>query len=137
MMLVETRLAPSAIHGIGLFAAQFIPQGTKVWEFSPGFDLSIPQKNLSSLRRPALRHFLNIAYTSKKTGEYIYCCDHAGYFNHSPSPNVRCVSVGEGDHEDICLTANDIAAGEEMTVDYREFDADPWDMRKGRVSLSG
>jgi uncharacterized protein len=33
MMLVETRLAPSAIHGIGLFAVRSIPQGTAVWEF--------------------------------------------------------------------------------------------------------
>lgn len=76
---------------------------------------------------PALRHFLNIAYVSGKTGEYIYCCDHAGYFNHSTNPNVRCIPSG-GKWEDICIAATDIAAGEEMTVDYREFDADPWDV---------
>lgn len=126
MMLVETKLGPSAIHGTGLFAAQFIVQGTPVWEFTAGFDLSLPRKNMPRLPGPALKHFLNIAYVSKKTGEYIYCCDHAGYFNHSLKPNVRC--IGEEKREDICFAARDIFAGEEMTVDYREFDAEPWDV---------
>ena len=29
-LLVKTRIGPSAIAGIGLFADQFIPEGTKV-----------------------------------------------------------------------------------------------------------
>jgi SET domain-containing protein len=129
MMLVETRLCLSAIHGIGLFAAQFIPQGTAVWEFTQGFDLSLPKGHISHLCAPALKHFLNIAYVSRKTGNYIYCCDHAGYFNHSPSPNVRCIRLsGDGELEDICVAVRDIPAAEEMTADYWEFDADPWDI---------
>jgi hypothetical protein len=34
MLLVKTTIAPSPIHGIGLFADQFIPQGTRIWEFT-------------------------------------------------------------------------------------------------------
>lgn len=111
-MLVETRLAPSAIHGIGLFAAQVIPQGMAVWEFTQDFDLSIPKGDVSHLCAPTLKHFFNMAYVSKKSGEYIYCCDHAGYFNHSLNPNVRCIPRG-GKEEDICVAARNIAAGEE------------------------
>ena len=38
MMLVKTRVAPSGIHGNGLFAAEPIPAGTPIWRFAAGFD---------------------------------------------------------------------------------------------------
>lgn len=33
MILVPTRIAPSPIHGLGLFATQVIWEGTVVWEY--------------------------------------------------------------------------------------------------------
>ena len=38
MLLVKTRLGASAIHGIGLFADEFIPKDTVTWRFTPGLD---------------------------------------------------------------------------------------------------
>jgi len=38
MLLVRTYTAPSPIHGTGLFAAEPIPEGTAIWEFTPGLD---------------------------------------------------------------------------------------------------
>ena len=39
MLLVRVRLAPSPLHGIGVFAVDPIPSGTEVWRFTPGLDL--------------------------------------------------------------------------------------------------
>ena len=38
MLLVKTRLGPSSRHGLGVFAAEFIPSGIKVWAYCEGFD---------------------------------------------------------------------------------------------------
>ena len=35
MLLVDARAGISKIHGIGLFAYEFIPKGTHVWMFNP------------------------------------------------------------------------------------------------------
>ena len=39
-MTVKTIIKESDIHGIGLFADEFIPKGTKIWEFTPNFDIN-------------------------------------------------------------------------------------------------
>ena len=44
MLLVKTKIGPSKIAGIGLFADEFIAKGTPVWKFEPGFDLEIPRE---------------------------------------------------------------------------------------------
>ena len=41
MLLVHARVGVSAIHGLGLIANEFIPMGSKIWEFMPGFDLEV------------------------------------------------------------------------------------------------
>jgi hypothetical protein len=54
MMLIETRVAPSAIHGMGLFVAKFVPRGTPVWKFQPGFDRDFSPEQFAAL--PPLAH---------------------------------------------------------------------------------
>ena len=39
MLFVKTRLGESLLHGIGLFADEFIARHTVLWKFTPGFDL--------------------------------------------------------------------------------------------------
>jgi len=46
MLLVKTKLGPSKIHGIGLFVDEFIPKGTIVWKFVPGFDLKFTKEEV-------------------------------------------------------------------------------------------
>ncbi len=38
MMLIRTRVAPSTIHGMGLFTVEPAVKGTPIWRFEPGFD---------------------------------------------------------------------------------------------------
>ncbi len=123
MMLVKTRLGLSSIHGIGLFADEDIPKGTRVWEFTPGFDQAIPREQIDRVPEASRSDFLKYSYTSKKNGHYyILCCDDARFFNHSDEPNVVGFSTGNGD-EDLDVASRDIQRGEELTCDYRSFEA--------------
>jgi hypothetical protein len=60
MILVKTQLGPSTVHGLGLFAAEFIPKGTVIWEFREGVDHRIPKELVDELPEPArstVRHY--------------------------------------------------------------------------------
>ena len=49
MLLVKARVEPSAIHGLDLIAHEFIPAGTRVWAFAPGFDLAFTENEVLAL----------------------------------------------------------------------------------------
>lgn len=119
MLLVKTKIGPSKIHGIGLFASQFIPKGTVVWQFEEGFDIKFSIAKLMILPPPAKEIVLNFAYLNKD-GDYVLCSDDARFFNHSNQANV---TSPEDDNEPN-LAARDIQPGEELTQDYKSFDAD-------------
>lgn len=116
MMLVKVRVAQSQIEGLGLFAAQFIPKGTKTWEFTSGFDHEFTPHQFKSFP-PHIQEFLNTyAYISPKTGNYILPADGERFTNHSANPNTASMEVING--EDYDIAARDIEEGEELTTDY-------------------
>jgi SET domain-containing protein len=120
MLFVRTRLAPSSIHGLGLFAAEPIPRGAEVWRFTPGFDLDLDPalvENQPAIFRERLLHY---GYIDSRLGRYILCCDDARFINHSDTPNLR--TDLDGDRYGVDIAARDIAAGEEITIDYRWFE---------------
>jgi hypothetical protein len=121
MMLVRTYLAPSHIHGIGLFAAEDIPAGTLLWRFWPGLDFEYDQAFIDSL--PALARAKVLAYCSRDEGDrgYLFCGDDARFWNHADEPNTVDGYL-PGTEEWAVYAARDIPAGEELTCDYREFD---------------
>lgn len=45
MNLVKTYIASSKIQGIGLFAGEFIPKGTKMWVLNQEFDMVKDQED--------------------------------------------------------------------------------------------
>ena len=53
MLLVKTYLDKSAIHGLGVFAGQFIRKGTKIWRYVEGFDRAYSPKQFARLPKPA------------------------------------------------------------------------------------
>lgn len=121
MLLVETHINPSPIHGIGIFASQFIAEGTIIWQFMPGFDLKLTEEDLLKLSLPVQEQVLKYAYLDSKLNAYILCSDDARFFNHSKTPNTR-----EKDSEDgygITIALQDIYEGEEITCNYNTFDA--------------
>lgn len=120
MLLVKTYLAPSKIHGIGLFAAEPIPKGTPTWKFMDGFDLAINKEDINKLSDPARKQFENYAYLNQQTGKYILCFDDSRFMNHSTDPNTK----SSASDEDVDVAMKDIQKDEEITTDYREFDSD-------------
>jgi SET domain-containing protein len=120
MLLVRTRLAPSAIHGLGVFAAEPIARGTEVWRFTPDFDLDLDPKALEALPAHTRESLLVYGYLDPRLQRFILCCDDARFINHSAAPNLRPDFAREPHGVDLAL--RDIATGEELTVDYALVD---------------
>jgi uncharacterized protein len=120
MLVIPTRLQASAIHGMGVFATEPVPAGAMVSRYMPPFDVSFTSetvKTLGAVERAYLRCY---AYRSVFNGVYYLVGDHDRFMNHSDSPNVGMNPDGTS----TVLALRDIAPGEELTCDYRSFDAD-------------
>ena len=116
MLLIRASAGPSSIHGTGLFAREPIAAGAVIWQFTPGVDEALTRAELDRWpveKKEQLRRFI---YIDIATGMYVLCGDDARYMNHADAPNTRT----EGERT---FATRDIPAGEELTCDYREFDA--------------
>ena len=69
---------------------------------------------------PAFQLFL-AQYASKDAGRdrYVYCSDNARFINHARSPNL---THNRPSGADLIFANKDIAAGEELTLDYQYVD---------------
>lgn len=119
MLRVKTFIGPSAINGIGLFAAEDIPAGTVIWEFSPTFDLVLDHPE--HIADPLYREFVfHHGYFDRFLRRFIVPGDNNRFINHSPTPNTD-------DKRLDTVAARDIKAGEELTSNYFDFcDPNPW-----------
>jgi SET domain-containing protein len=113
MLLVKTYLDRSPIHGLGVFAAEFIAKETKIWRFVEGFDRCYTPKQFARLPKQA-RDFLK-SYGYRVDGEILFTVDNDHYINHSHNPNTYLKSG-------YTIARRNIRKGEEITNDYREFD---------------
>lgn len=120
MLKVKAVAGESSISGIGLFAVEFIPKDTIVWEFDKNVDESFTKEEVENLPEPKRTEIesLYFAYVSKQTGLYINCGDDAKYTNHSSLPNI---GTKQGEFEEICYALRDIQKGEEITQNYNDF----------------
>lgn len=116
MLLVAVRVDLSPIHGLGAFAVHPIAKGTEVWRFTPGFDLDLEPAALDDLPELFRDTLLHYGYLDPRLGRFILAADDARFLNHSDRPNV--VSDFARDPYGVDVAARDIAAGEELTVDY-------------------
>jgi len=125
MLLIETRVAPGAIHGLGLFTVKFVPRGTPVWKFQPGFDHDFSPAQFAALPPLARQHTRWFCFVSKADCHVILSGDHACFINHSPDPNTGAPPQAASPVVTIAL--RDLTAGEEITCNYFDYDADtPW-----------
>ena len=53
MLLVKSYLDKSPLHGLGVFAGEFIRKGTKIWRFVEGFDRAYSPKQFAGLPKLA------------------------------------------------------------------------------------
>ena len=113
MLLVKTYLEKSPIHGLGVFAGEFIRKGTKIWRFVKGFDRFYSPKEFARLPKPA-RDFIK-QHGYRVDGEILFTVDHDRHMNHSNDPNTYL-------HNGYAIARCNIRKGVEITNDYREFD---------------
>lgn len=117
MFHVPTYLSESSIHGIGVYTPEPIPAGTVVWDYHPDVDWRLAPEELVDFPEPFRSELRRWCYLDAESGQYVLCGDNAKFMNHSTSPN--CDDSGAR-----TVAARDIAAGEELTCDYRIFDAE-------------
>ena len=115
MLLVETELRPSPIHGIGVFLLEDVRKGDTIWRFDSRIDRIYSDEEIASL--PAgLQSFVQTYSTwHQASGLWVLCGDNGRHFNHSDNPNTLSRGIAFGDD----VAAADIAAGTELTSDYR------------------
>lgn len=123
MLFVKTKVGPSDVHGIGLFADEFIPKGAPIWRFTPGLDLKLTESELAGLPELARKCILHYCYHSVVDNAYVLPFDDARFFNHSSNPNVTSIDLPD-DPEGMEIASRDIQTGEELLCDCREFDID-------------
>ena len=114
MFKVPTYLAPSPIHGTGVFTAVPIPAGTVIWVFAPPIDWEIRPEEMETIPEPFQSRFRHFCYLDER-GVYVLCGDNARFMNHSFTPNCDDSGVAT-------VAALDIGPNEELTCDYRSFD---------------
>ena len=109
--IVKTKLAPSPIHAVGVFAIRDIPKGTKMfliygpkpYRVSPGNQAKLFTEVLDTLKErwPRMLQGEGFLYPDAYT---------QGYMNHADEPNYDAT---------LDITLREIKAGEEVTEDYR------------------
>ena len=116
MLLVKTRIGVSSVHGIGLFAAQFIPQGTVTWEYHPEFDASYSEDEITQKFPPPRNQVFKYAYFHKELDRHVLCLDDMRFLNHC-AHNPNLIATANRD-----IAARDIQKGEELLCNYNCFD---------------
>ncbi|HEX4795085.1 MAG TPA: SET domain-containing protein [Humisphaera sp.] len=128
-MYTKTHIAPSKIFGQGLFASEPIPRGKIVCFFCINAQIIDEQRFLQAVannEQPMVRTATRQAgryYTHGNENE-LYT-----FINHSFTPNLLC-------HVGMVIARRDIAAGEELTLDYRTL-IDNSDIGVYRDAVSG
>lgn len=121
MLFVKTKVLPSKIQGLGLFADEFIPKGTVIWKFTPGFDQKFTKEQINNFPKQVQEYLETYSWLSQKSGKYCFSADNGKYFNHSKSPNSLSAYY-EGEEEVVTKALRDIQKGEEIFDDYSSFE---------------
>jgi SET domain-containing protein len=119
---IYTRLRPSKIHGVGVFAIRDIPKGRYVFADQDETIVWLDAKVVESLSEEQKQLYKDFAII--KGGKYgcprsFDALTTAWYLNHSDNPNVAA------DKDFRFYALRDIESGEELTADYRSYSDEP------------
>jgi hypothetical protein len=92
-----------------------------IWRFDLEKDSLIEEKELSSLPSDERENILRYGYFNAGTRCHVVSFDNSKYINHSFDPNMATAPCAF-DHEGVDFALRDIRAGEELTMDYTQFD---------------
>jgi len=113
----KTKLAPSEVHGIGVFAIRDIKKGERVYADAMPCMIDVPYKKLNKIR-PEIRKIILERFPMVKEGSQFLAPDTLMqiYLNHSETPNYDN-KTGKA--------LKKIKEGEEIFENYKEIDG--WD----------
>lgn len=114
----------SDIDGKGVFALEDIPCDAVVWKYEPTHDLCFTNEAYKKMDGEQRKELDHSAYLSPWTG--LWVCppldDPARYTNHSNTNNLSVKFDANVSPEPFFVANRDIAIGEEISNNYREFD---------------
>ena len=133
-----TEVRPSRLHGYGLFARRFIPEGAVWWHARPQDVLLVSEEQFKVLKqsfcppdwyRPRLVDRMldclcAYSFFDADTNSLVFCLDNARYVNHSVTPNSEA-----GPDRFSSIAIRDILPGEEITENYSKYDKASWAKR--------
>lgn len=109
----EVKVATDPRMGLGLFATEFIPKGSIVWEFVEGVDIKVSADRVEKMSEVQQEYFEKYAWVED---DYYYSsCDLTNFVNHSYQPNLKII-------DEVMISLRDIYPGEELFENYAEFD---------------
>jgi hypothetical protein len=114
MLMVETELRQSEIHGTGVFLLEPVRKGELIWRFDSRIDRVYSEDDLASLPEHMQRFLRTYSTWHEATQLWILCGDNGRHFNHSDTPNTLSLGAGFGDD----VAAEDLPAGVELTTNY-------------------
>ncbi len=119
MMLVRTYLSNSSIEGIGVFAADPIRKGDLIWRLDPKFDVLFSEGDVAGWPLHMDDFIQRYCYRHRDMPDtWVLELDNGRFMNHAEAPNANFEEFYSG------YALRDIAAGEELTCNYFDFDVD-------------
>ena len=129
MLRIITAVDRSQIHGLGLFACNFVPKGMITWKRDLKFDISFDMNEFLSCFDKPFRAFkqtdeeLRHSYYDLSEKRWVRCGDDIRFINHSEAPNITS-------SPSLDVAAVDIYPGEELLCNYECFEPG-WFERRG------
>ena len=115
MLMVETELRASPIHGIGVFLLEPVRKGQLIWRFDSRIDRVFSNAELDEMPEALQRYLKTYSTLHEGLNLWVLCGDNGRHFNHSDAPNTRSLGIAFGDD----VAAVDLEPGTELTSDYR------------------
>jgi len=116
MLRIKTRVGPSEIHGVGLFADEDVAEGTVIWERT-SLDLVLLSSDLASLPDVEREFVYEYGTFCRVLDTRFVCLDNTRFMNHATGLAANVVST-DLQIDSVNIAARRIRRGDEITIDY-------------------
>lgn len=118
MMIIKNYVAPSDVHGVGVFAGEDIAEGTCIYEFVEGVDIVMTRDQAAAHGAEFARFMRIFAYVDPADRTMVISIDNSRFMNHADQPNTAW-------DQRYGWATRDIERGYEITCDYFAFWFEP------------
>ena len=117
MIIVKTKVLPSVINNLGLFADEDIEIGTVIWNYHPSTCIVIQPEQMQVLSQSYPDNFISSInhFGCPYNDGCLVHLDNMRYINHSETPNTISLD------NDTMIASRKIYCGEELFENYRQY----------------